>query len=218
MPIQWLDVLLILIMLISAFLAMLRGLTREMLSIMSWALAALAALFFYQLYRERVRALIEPQILADAVLIGVVFVIVLILVSLITVRLSSRVLDSRVGALDRTLGFIFGLVRGLILVVIAYELIAAIVPKESLPRWVTEARSLPVIERTGRAIISLLPDNPASIFRGERSGSLLLHGREVALAMVEAPDYRAPVRDERRLPQWLTTEGDRRDEQRHGWN
>ena len=102
MPIQWLDVILILIMLISAFLAMLRGLTREMLSIMSWALAALAALFFYQLYRERVRALIEPQILADAVLIAVVFVIVLIVVSLITVRLSDRVLDSRVG--HRTTG------------------------------------------------------------------------------------------------------------------
>jgi membrane protein required for colicin V production len=187
MPIQWLDVILILIMLISAFLAMLRGLTREMLSIMSWALAALAALFFYQLYRERVRQLIEPQMLADAVLIIVVFVIVLIVVSLITVRLSNRVLDSRVGALDRTLGFVFGLVRGLILVVIAYELIAAIVPKESLPRWVTEARSLPVIESTGRAIISLLPDNPASIFsRGERSGSLIL--RERKMALIESAD------------------------------
>ena len=183
MPIQWLDVILILIMLISAFLAMLRGLTREMLSIMSWALAALAALFFYQLYRERVRALIEPQILADAVLIAVVFVIVLIVVSLITVRLSDRVLDSRVGAVDRTLGFIFGLVRGLILVVIAYELIAAIVPRKSLPRWVTEARSLPVIERTGRAIISLLPDNPASIFRGDHSGSLSSHDRQAVLRM-----------------------------------
>jgi membrane protein required for colicin V production len=190
MPIQWLDVILILIMLISAFLAMLRGLTREMLSIMSWALAALAALFFYQLYRERVRQLIEPQMLADAVLIIVVFVIVLIVVSLITVRLSNRVLDSRVGALDRTLGFVFGLVRGLILVVIAYELIAAIVPKESLPRWVTEARSLPVIESTGRAIISLLPDNPASIFsRGERSGSLIFRDRNIAL--LESADHKA---------------------------
>jgi membrane protein required for colicin V production len=169
MPIQWLDVILILIMLISAFLAMLRGMTREMLSIVSWALAALAALFAYQLYRDRVRTLIEPQILADAVLIGVVFLIVLLLVSLITMRISSQVLDSRVGALDRTFGFIFGLLRGLILVVIAYELMAAIVPKESLPSWVTQARSLPVIERTGRAIISLLPENPASIFRGDRT-------------------------------------------------
>jgi membrane protein required for colicin V production len=182
MPIQWLDVILILIMLVSAFLAMLRGFTREVLSIMSWALAALAALFFYQLYRERVRQFIEPQILADAILIGVVFVIVLIVVSLITVRLSDVVGAGRVGALDRTLGFIFGLVRGLILVVIAYELIVAIMPKESLPRWVTEARSLPVIESTGRAIISLLPDNPASIFsRGERSGSLIFRDRNVAL-------------------------------------
>jgi membrane protein required for colicin V production len=198
MPIQWLDVILILIMLISAFLAMLRGLTREMLSIMSWALAALAALFFYQLYRERVRALIEPQILADAVLIAVVFVIVLIIVSLITVRISDRVLDSRVGAVDRTLGFVFGLVRGLILVVIAYELIAAIVPRESLPRWVTEARSLPVIERTGRAIISLLPDNPASIFRGDRSGSISPHERQAVLRMGDDINLLSPMRDARR--------------------
>ena len=175
MPIQWLDVLLIIIMLISAFLAMLRGLTREMLSIMSWALAAIAALFVYPLYRDNIRRLIQPDILADGVLITTVFVIVLIVVSLITVRLSDRVLDSRVGALDRTLGFVFGLARGLILVVIAYELLVAIVPKETLPGWVTEARSLSVIETTGRAIISLLPDNPASIFSGERANLVPEH-------------------------------------------
>ncbi len=169
MPIQWLDVILIVIMLISAFLAMLRGLTREMLSIMSWALAAIAALFIYPLYRDRIRGLIQPDILADGVLIATVFIIVLIVVSLITVRLSDRVLDSRVGALDRTLGFVFGLIRGLILVVIAYELLVAIVPKETLPSWVTEARSLSVIESTGRGIISLLPDNPGSIFSGQRA-------------------------------------------------
>jgi membrane protein required for colicin V production len=169
MPFQWLDVILVLIMLISGGLAMLRGLTREMLSIMSWALAAVAALFVYPIYRDRIRNLIQPDILADGVLITTVFVIVLILVSLITVRLSDRVLDSRVGAVDRTLGFIFGLVRGLILVVIAYELLIAIMPKETLPGWVTEARALPVIESTGRAIISLLPDNPTSIFSGDRA-------------------------------------------------
>lgn len=170
MPFQWLDVILVAIMLISGGLAMLRGITREMLSIMSWALAAIAALFIYPLYRDSVRKIIQPDILADGVLITTVFVLVLIIVSLITVRLSDRVLDSRVGALDRTLGFVFGLVRGLILVVIAYELLVAIMPKETLPGWVTEARSLPVIESTGRAIISLLPDNPTSIFSGERAG------------------------------------------------
>lgn len=172
LPFQWLDVILVVIMLISALLAMTRGLTREMLSIMSWALAALAALFIYPLYRDTVRQWIEPDILADGVLIVTVFVLVLIAVSLITVRLSNRVLDSRIGAVDSTLGFVFGLVRGLILVVIAYELLIAITPKETLPSWVTQARSLPVIESTGKAIISLLPDNPNSLLRrGDEAAS-----------------------------------------------
>ncbi|WP_170937052.1 MULTISPECIES: CvpA family protein [Rhodomicrobium] len=185
MPIQWLDVILVVIMLISAFLAMLRGLTREMLSIMSWAFAALAALFIYPLYRDKLRQMIQPDILADGVLIATVFVIVLIVVSLITVRLSDRVLDSRVGALDRTLGFVFGLARGLILVVIAYELLVAIMPKETLPKWVTEARSLTVIESTGRAIISLLPDNPASMFGGQRAENIREHKNLAALYVLK---------------------------------
>lgn len=172
MPVQWLDVILVAVMLISAFLAMLRGLTREMLSIASWALAALAALLAYLNWRDNIRQFIDPPALADGVLVVTVFAIVLVLVSLGTARLSDRVLDSRVGAIDRTLGFVFGLVRGLLLVVIAYELANAIIQKETMPGWVTQARSLPVIEKTGRAIMSLLPDNPASIFqKKERTGT-----------------------------------------------
>lgn len=168
MSISGLDVILVAIMLLSGFLAMLRGLTREMLAIMSWALAALATLFLYPLYRESVRKYIQPEILADATLAGTVFLVVLIVASLITIKLSDTILDSRVGAVDRTLGFVFGLARGLILVVISYELIGLIVQKEAFPNWVRNAQSRPFIERTGDAIISLLPDNPASIFRGER--------------------------------------------------
>lgn len=171
MPFSWLDVILVIIMLLSGFLAMLRGLTREMLAIMSWALAALATLFLFPLYRETIRRYIQPDILADGVLAGTVFVVVLIVASLITIRLSDRILDSRVGALDRTLGFVFGLARGLILVVISYELIGLIVQKDTFPLWVRDAQSRPFIERTGDAIISLLPDNPASIFRGEKPGT-----------------------------------------------
>ena len=50
MPISWLDVILIVIMLISGFLAMVRGFTREVLSIFSWAVAAVAALYLTPKY------------------------------------------------------------------------------------------------------------------------------------------------------------------------
>ena len=49
-------------------------------------------------------------------MVGGVFLGTLLIVSIFTIRISDMVLDSRVGALDRTLGFLFGLGRGLIIV------------------------------------------------------------------------------------------------------
>jgi membrane protein required for colicin V production len=171
MPIQGLDIILIGIMIFSGFLAMLRGLTREMLSIMSWALAALVTLLAYSNFRGEVRHMIDTPMLADATLIAVTFIGSLIIFSLVTANISERVLDSRVGAVDRTLGFVYGLVRGLVLVVIAYLIVGQIVERQNLPRWVTEARSLPLIESAGDTIKSFLPDNPDSLFKRDRTSS-----------------------------------------------
>ncbi len=166
MPLSWLDIFLIAVMFISGFLAMLRGLTREVLSIMAWAVAAVATYYVWPQYKDEVRQYFQaqmPQIVADVALASVIFIIVLIIVSLITVRIADRVLDSSVGALDRTLGFIFGLGRGLILVVILYLFYSWLVPKSDQPQWIKEARSLPIIEQTGEMIVSLLPENPADV-------------------------------------------------------
>lgn len=168
MPFSWLDIILASIMLISGFLAMLRGLTREVLSILSWAVAAVATLFFFPQYQAQARVYIEPALLADAVLAGGIFLVVLIVVSLITVRISDGVLDSRIGALDRTLGFVFGLARGLVLVVIAYLFFTWLVPEDTQPQWIRDARSLPILKRTGAGIVSLLPEDPASALPGIR--------------------------------------------------
>jgi membrane protein required for colicin V production len=164
MPIQALDIILVAIMIFSGLLAMLRGLTREMLSIMSWALAALVTLLAYSNFKLQVRSIIDTPMLADATLIAVVFLTSLIVFSLLTANISERVLDSRVGAIDRTLGFVYGLLRGLILVVIAYLIVAQIVERPNMPKWVTQARSLYLIESTGDTIKSFVPDNPDWLF------------------------------------------------------
>ena len=174
MPITGLDIILVGIMIFSGFLAMLRGLTREMLSIMSWALAALVTLFAYSRFKEDVRGLIDTPMLADATLIGIVFIASLIIFSLLTANISERVLDSRVGAIDRTLGFIYGLVRGLIIVVIAYLIVGQMVLPRNMPEWVTRAQSRDLIEKTGDRIIKILPDNPDSwLSKRERQASPL---------------------------------------------
>ena len=109
MPITLLDIGLIVIMLISALLAMVRGFMREVLSIAAWILAAGATLYSYTKLLPYAKQYFNNDIVAAAAVVGGVFLVTLIVVSILTVRVSDMVLDSRVGALDRTLGFLFGL-------------------------------------------------------------------------------------------------------------
>ena len=164
MPVSWLDVILVVIMLVSGFLAMVRGFTREVLSIFSWAVAAVAALYLTPKYWHVVEAYFPSPGFAQIAFAAGVFVIFLIVVSLITLRISDSVLDSRVGALDRTLGFLFGLARGFLLVAIVFILFSALARDQ--PEWVRNARSFPILQQTQVAIESLLPMNPEQYLPG----------------------------------------------------
>src|SRR6266581_2877901 len=133
MPITWLDLLLLGVMLISGLLAMIRGFMREILSITAWGAAAVATLLLYPKLLPIAKANISSDIVATGAVIGGVFLITLLIVSIITVKVSDMVLDSRIGALDRTLGFLFGLGGGLIIGVVASCSFAGLVQGQSSP-------------------------------------------------------------------------------------
>jgi membrane protein required for colicin V production len=162
MPITLLDILLLVVMLISGLLAMIRGFMREILSIGAWGVAALATLWAYAKVLPIAKGYFSSDIVATAVTVGGVFLLTLLVVSIITVRISDMVLDSRVGALDRTLGFLFGLGRGLVIVVVAFLFFAWLVPERSQPTWVSGAKSKVVLQSTGQWLMSMLPDDPES--------------------------------------------------------
>jgi membrane protein required for colicin V production len=159
MPITLLDIILLVVMLISGLLAMIRGFMREILSIGAWGIAALVTLYSYSRVLPIAQGYISSNMVAAAVTIGAVFLITLLVVSVITVRISDMVLDSRVGALDRTLGFLFGLGRGLLVVVVAFLFFAWLVPERSQPQWVREAKSKIVLQSTGQWLLSMLPED-----------------------------------------------------------
>ncbi len=160
MPITLLDIILLVVMLISGLLAMVRGFMREVLSIVSWAAAAALTIYAYPRLLPVAKQYVNHDIIAAAVVVAGVFLGTLLLVSIITIKVSDKVLDSRVGALDRTLGFLFGLGRGLVIVVVAFLFFAWLVPERSQPEWVREAKSKLVLQGTGQWLISMLPDDP----------------------------------------------------------
>jgi len=162
MPITLLDIILLLVMLVSGLLAMIRGFMREILSIGSWGVAALVTLYSYPRVLPLAKQYFASDSVATAVSAGGIFLGTLLIVSIITGRLSDMVLDSRVGALDRTLGFLFGLARGLVIVVVAFLFFAWLVPDRSQPEWVRSAKSKLVLQNTGQWLMSMLPDDPES--------------------------------------------------------
>ena len=133
MPITILDLVLLAVMLISGLLAMVRGFMREILSIAAWGTAALVTLYAFGKLLPTAKTYFNNDTVASVVVVAGVFIGTLIVVSIITVRISDMILDSRIGALDRTLGFLFGLARGLLIVVVAFMFFSWLVPDKQRP-------------------------------------------------------------------------------------
>src|ERR1700685_2696648 len=160
MPITILDLVLLAVMLISGLLAMVRGFMREILSIAAWGTAALVTLYSFSKLLPTAKTYFNNDTVASLVVVSGVFVGALIVVSVITVKISDMILDCRIGALDRTLGFLFGLARGLLIVVVAFLFFTWLVPDKQRPDWVTAAKSRVVLQGTGDWLMALLPNDP----------------------------------------------------------
>jgi membrane protein required for colicin V production len=165
-----LDVALLVVALISGLLAMYRGLSREILSIASWVAAAAAAAWF-AIYQRPAAESIALQLGIPSVQIAqigagaLIFLVTLIIVHLITSRISDFVLDSRIGMIDRVLGFVFGLARAFVLALIPYMGLAAAVEKpDQHPEWVRNAWSMAYIRPAGDSLSTFLKQRVDSIY------------------------------------------------------
>ena len=159
---SYLDAGVIALALISGLLAMYRGFSREVLSIGSWIAAAAAAayfIFFQKALAEHISTQMSiPSVQITQIGVGaIIFLVTLIIVHLITSRISDLVLDSRVGMIDRVLGFLFGVARAYLLVLIPYMgLSAAVEKKEQHPDWVRNSWSVRMIEPAGDQLAAYL--------------------------------------------------------------
>lgn len=155
---QFIDVVVVAIIIASIVYAAYRGFVSETLSIFAWIAAAFATLYFGPWLAHLTRDMISPSWLGTVVGYGAVFLVVLIPLSFMSYRLSEGVKKSQVSAIDRALGGAFGVVRGLAIIGIAYLVFSAIVPIPSQPGWIANARLLPLIQGSAEVVASLVPD------------------------------------------------------------
>lgn len=160
------DVIVIGVLLISSVLALLRGLTNELLSIFAWVVGALLALWLFPYVTPLVREVVSPPWLAAVLSALGIFIAGYVICAALTLRWSDSILDlhHRAELLDRTLGFAFGLARGLLIVTIAYLFFAWLVPdRADQPDWIRNARLRPMVEDCASFLFSLAPQERAPV-------------------------------------------------------
>ncbi len=139
------DVGVLAIVVISALMAFGRGFATVALSFAAWAGALFATIFGTQLVLPYASQYIKPPELADIISYVGVFFVSLILLKWIAGGVGKAIKDSPVGFLDRSLGALFGLLRGMVIVSILYLGFVKIFPNEKQPEWMEEARLKPLV-------------------------------------------------------------------------
>jgi membrane protein required for colicin V production len=142
----WVDAVILGILVVSGLLAFLRGFVREVLGIGAWIGAAVFAIWATPFARPRFEDWLHDRPgLAEPIAYAVLFLVSLGILLLISHRISRVVRGSALGGLDRSLGLVFGLVRGAALVVLAYIIAGWLGgPIENWPQPVLSARALPL--------------------------------------------------------------------------
>lgn len=200
LPITLADVIVVLVLAISALLAFARGFVHEVLAVGGWVGAILATIYGLPLVRPYARTLIDDPTIADVAAGLVLFLISLIVLSVLTGALSNRVRASQLSAVDRSLGFVFGLARGAVLLAIVYLAVDWLLPQARQPDWLREARSTPLLQAGADALKSVIP--ATHVESGEAAAEDAADGARKALEThrmlreMMTPEPKAPAADE----------------------
>lgn len=161
---NFVDIVVLAVIALSTLLALGRGFVKEVLSIFGWIGAAIGTFLIF-VYVPQVRGFFNKQIaeplLADIACAVSLFVILLIVLGFFNHAIASRVHASSLGPLDKSLGLVFGLARGIVLVALAHMAMTDwLLPnKQQRPEVINQARTEPYVDMAATFIKELVPQD-----------------------------------------------------------
>ncbi|MBB3265342.1 membrane protein required for colicin V production [Azospirillum sp. OGB3] len=183
-PINPADLAVIVVLLLAALLAFTRGMVAEVLSVAAWVGAALITLNALPHVLPIAQTYIHVEMAAYAASAVALFVVGLVILTILGRVVSRGVQNSGLSALDRSLGFVFGLLKGAILASVAYLFFAWLVPNPAEhPAWLQSAKTRPMLVSGASMIYEVMPES----LRKDGLGQMDM-ARERARQAVEAKE------------------------------
>jgi membrane protein required for colicin V production len=154
-----LDLAIIAVIALSAIFAFARGLVREALSIAAWVGAAAITLYAFNNVYTMILRFVTTPLLAELVAGAGLFIISLIVLTMLTGYLARFVDGTALSPINRTLGLIFGVARGVFLVCLAYLAVDISLPQNDRPPWLREAKSERFLAKGAEMLRDALPES-----------------------------------------------------------
>jgi len=162
-----LDVIFLIIIGISALVGIARGMTKEILSITGWILAAATVFYIVPLLNPVMEQHIASKILASVVS-GMIVLIVFSLIWVLTVdKIASVIRLSKLSYLDRLLGFVFGAARGIIIVILIALMVNTLIPEEAKKGVFAESQYFEIASQNAEPLKELIPDSWVERFKAK---------------------------------------------------
>ena len=161
------DIIIISIILVSCVVAGFRGFIKELFSVLSWILSILISFNFFEKFKIILSEYITQKIITDVIAFGFPFVTSLFMCHLLSSWLSPKFNTSEILLFDKFIGFIFGFIRGILIVVLLFLGFKYLVG-ENLPEWLIEAYSYNYIDNIGNILKEILTDKDILTIKEEK--------------------------------------------------
>jgi membrane protein required for colicin V production len=139
------DIVVLVVVGLSALFALSRGFVTELLSLLGWVGAFIGLRLFFAPVSLWMRGFIESRPMADIATLLLLFFGLLMLFRFVAGFLGNKIKQTSIGIVDRVMGAAFGAVRGVLIVSLAYAAVMLLLDRENMPDWVRGSKTEPLI-------------------------------------------------------------------------
>ena len=160
-----LDVIILIVVAISALIALNRGLVKEVLSIVGWVLATMAIIYLLPVCLPFTKKFVASGILAGILTALMIFVLFFVIWIYSTSQVIGKIRTSKLNGLDRLLGLFFGVMRAFLLVVLFNIMVSWIIPEDKQAEVLTESKYYQLAGSFAKPLEEMIPQETLDLMK-----------------------------------------------------
>ncbi len=160
-----LDVIILIVVAISALIALSRGLVKEVLSIVGWVLATLAVIYILPVVMPFAKEYISNGYIAGVVSALCILILFFIIWIYATAGVVGKIRTSKLNGMDRMLGLFFGIARAFLLVVLFYILVSWMIPVDRQSEALTKSKYFQLAGKFAQPLEAMIPEETIKLIK-----------------------------------------------------